>query len=305
MRQPSMEQKYYELLKQRRPLDKAELSHYQSLKRGYQGECQFDVQIGELLGGPTGTLPPNYLCDLTLQQGRVTQVDSLLVTDDVVYQFEIKNYSSDLHWDGKQWQFESGFVLNDDPLVQLSRSSNVVKSLITELGYSIPVEPVLVFVNPDAYVELSSEPALKVLRSFEIRRYLLQLKQRHNQVGDFDSRRLHQLCQDILRCQLSYDTGWRQNRHPGLTDASGTAKPVPVGIVCANCGNLQLQHTKKKVICQCGAQETIMDALRRTVKEAQILEPNFKVCYPDIHCFTAGGVSRATIFRLLKELRKE
>ena len=54
MRQPSMEQNYYELLKQRRPLDKDELSHYQSLKRGYQGECQFDDQVAELLGGPTG-----------------------------------------------------------------------------------------------------------------------------------------------------------------------------------------------------------------------------------------------------------
>ena len=113
-------------MKKRRPSSKDEQTHYQSLKRGYQGECLFDQYVAEI-NGYLKNLPANYLVDLTLKHSRITQIDSLFVTDQTLYLFEIKNYSSDSDWDGELWQLDSGYKLNDDPIVQVNRSVSVIK----------------------------------------------------------------------------------------------------------------------------------------------------------------------------------
>lgn len=125
-------------MKKRRPFSKDEQTHYQGLKRGYQGECLFDQYAAEI-NGYLKNLPANYLVDLTLKHSRITQIDSLFVTDQTLYLFEIKNYSSDIDWDGELWQLDSGYKLNDDPIVQVSRSVSVIKNILQELNYDISV----------------------------------------------------------------------------------------------------------------------------------------------------------------------
>ena len=286
MRNKSEELKYYELLKSRRSLEKEEQSRYLSLLRGYQGECQLDNYIETIIGDTT-----YYIKDLTLHHSRTTQIDSLLMTNDTMYQFEVKNYSSNLVWDGYDWKFDSGFCLSDDPSVQLMRSCNILKALLQELGYKKKLIPILVFINPDTFVDLRSETSVKTLRSYEIRNFLEEIKSSYFAGTSTDRKWKNQICQSLLKCKSE----WRFETPKDID--------VPKGVICSECGNTNLVFTNQLVKCSCGKIERKGDALIRTIKEAQQLLPDFKLKRKNVRDFTEDAFSVSSITRALRKLR--
>ena len=296
-RKKSVQLEYYELLERRRRLDNDEKSWYQSLKRGYEGECLFDDYVDEVLGA----LVLGYLSDLTLKHNRVTQIDSLLVTDEVIFQFEIKNYAMDLTWTHQQWQFGNGHSLNDDPVVQLQRSSSILRNILGELGFeSPPIVPILVFINPDSFVDLKDDCSVKVLRSFELRRFLEELRSCYSSLSRAGSERVNQVCQHILhyQCEPAFS-----NFGHSVRDLENRA-PIPTGIICPVCGNRELEYGGRTITCNCGHSESKNHALKRTIKEAEILEPNFELTYKAINTFIQESLSKSSITRVLRELRR-
>ncbi len=297
-RRKSVQLEYYELLERRRCLDKDEKSWYQSLKRGYEGECLFDDYVDEVLGA----LVTGYLPDLTLKHNRVTQIDSLLVTDEVIFQFEIKNYAMDLTWTHQQWQFGNGHSLNDDPIVQLQRSSSILRNVLEELGFeSPPVVPILVLINPDSFVDLKDDCSVKVLRSFELRRFLEELRFRYSAPSRAGSERVNKICQHILHYQWEPSFS---NFGQSVRDLENRA-PIPTGIICPVCGNRELEYSSHHISCRCGSKEIKKTALLRKINEAQILDPKFELSRKYIEEYVENRVSQATLTRILKEMRKK
>src|SRR5690625_3820261 len=68
--------------------------YYFSLKKGYEGEIQFD------------SLTENLQCDcfilndlLLTSNNNTFQIDSLIITSDTIYLFEVKNHAGDYYYE--------------------------------------------------------------------------------------------------------------------------------------------------------------------------------------------------------------
>lgn len=80
-----------------------EKKNYLNLEKGFQGELQFDVWLEKLSGDKL------ILNDLLLETNNTTfQIDTLLVSQDTVYLFEVKNYQGDFHTEADRWYTISG-----------------------------------------------------------------------------------------------------------------------------------------------------------------------------------------------------
>src|SRR5690554_6810976 len=76
-------------------LGEDEFSKYLSLEKGFTGEKNFDELTGKLTGDWL------ILNDLPIQyQGTKIQIDSLLLSQFNLYQFEVKNFEGDYYLDG-------------------------------------------------------------------------------------------------------------------------------------------------------------------------------------------------------------
>lgn len=88
-----MHLRIYEILSSRMRLDKEDYYYYLNLKKGYEGECRFD--------GLTGKLGAKciILNDLQLEiRCSSLQIDALLICEDKILLYEIKNYAGVHHW---------------------------------------------------------------------------------------------------------------------------------------------------------------------------------------------------------------
>lgn len=82
------------LLDVRMNLSSVEKRYYFNLKKGYEGELQFDSLVEKL------ECDCLVLNDLLLKVNNTTfQIDSLIITADALYFFEIKNYEGDYYYE--------------------------------------------------------------------------------------------------------------------------------------------------------------------------------------------------------------
>src|SRR5690554_2514868 len=97
-----------ESLNNRKTLSSTEKTQYENQMKGYAGEQLFDSYIQEV--HPDGLV----INDLLLStRDTYYRIDSLLITPDHIYLYEVKNYSgSYLYKDGSVFS-ESGHVLQD------------------------------------------------------------------------------------------------------------------------------------------------------------------------------------------------
>src|SRR5699024_7072277 len=77
------------------------------------------------------------------------EMDCLLMQDDMLYLFEIKNYGGDFLYEDGQWFVVHNKKEISDPLAQLQRSEILLKQTLHRLNLNIPVRGYLVFVHPN------------------------------------------------------------------------------------------------------------------------------------------------------------
>ena len=132
----------FEYLDRRMTLPEAERNYYLFLKKGFEGEVIFDTLTENLRGECI------VLNDLLLKSNKTTfQIDTLIITSNKAYFYEVKNYEGDyLYETDKFIKLPKTEVTN--PLNQLRRSETLLKQLILSLGYSLPIEGLVVFINP-------------------------------------------------------------------------------------------------------------------------------------------------------------
>ena len=94
----------------------------QSMTKGYEGELLFDSFTSQLECNCI------ILNDLLLKSGNTTcQIDSMIITSDIVYMYEIKNYHGDYYYDtpkDKFYKIPDYEIIN--PLHQLFRGESLI-----------------------------------------------------------------------------------------------------------------------------------------------------------------------------------
>lgn len=167
-RKKSYELEVLDYLDSRMNLSAKVRQYYFSLKKGYEGERQFDLLIENL---QCDCLILNDL--LLTSNNNDFQIDSLIITPDTIYLFEVKNHDGDYYYDcGKFYTIAHKEIIN--PLHQLDRKETLFRRLLHKHGFNFSISPSVVFIHPE--FTLYQSPINKpIIYPTQIRRYLNRL----------------------------------------------------------------------------------------------------------------------------------
>ena len=129
-------------LNTRMNLSEKDKQHYFNLKKGYKGEILFDSLTEKL------HCECFILNDLLLNLNNSTfQIDSLIISSETIYLFEVKNYEGDYYYESDRLYKKPKFEISN-PLSQLSRSESLLRQLLQNLGFNIPIRCFSRFYQP-------------------------------------------------------------------------------------------------------------------------------------------------------------
>ncbi|MFC0015182.1 MULTISPECIES: nuclease-related domain-containing protein [Allobacillus] len=130
-----------EVLAHRTTLSPKEQSDLVKLKKGFEGERLFDFMLEGL---SKQHLQVNDL--LLTFNGTVFQIDTLLITQDKIFVYEVKNFDGEFIYEQeKYFKYPQQEIQN--PLHQIARSTSLLTQLIRKLGFNWPIQSYVIFVN--------------------------------------------------------------------------------------------------------------------------------------------------------------
>jgi hypothetical protein len=142
-RYESEELKVLKVLNTRVVLSEKEKQYYLNLQKGFEGEVMFDGYLQQI------NMQSYILNDLLLEQNHSHfQIDSMMILQRLSYLFEVKNFEGEYYFEGDTFKTINGNEVKN-PLLQLDRNVSLLRQFFNSLGFKIPIEPYLVFVNPE------------------------------------------------------------------------------------------------------------------------------------------------------------
>lgn len=278
------ELKVYQCLNSRVKLSEKERKHLYNLRKGYEGEVQFDSL--------TSTLQSECLIlnDLLLLQNRNTfQIDTLIIAPDTVYLFETKNFDGDYFYDSDRLYTQippQSEVTN--PLIQLNRTESLLRQLLQNLGCNLPIQALIVFINPK--FTLYQAPINKpFLFPGQIDRYLQRFKLNSPKLNNNHH---------ILANQLS---SLHIQEAPFHLPPNYQFHELRKGCTCIKCGAYEMSVMATKCICNsCGEKEISESLIMRNVRELTMLFPEKKITTNNIFEWCGEVLPKRTISRTLK-----
>ncbi|WP_018931111.1 nuclease-related domain-containing protein [Gracilibacillus lacisalsi] len=277
----------FEYLKRRRSLSKEEIKKYRRLDRGYQGEVLFDQYLERLSS--------NFLLlkDLWLSHhNRAFQLDHILLFHNTLYMFEIKNYPGEFYFQNEQLYLNSGEEI-DNPLIQLRRSKSLLRQLLQQLEWDIPVVAAVVFINPECSLFQTPRNSNIILPT-QINRYLRQFE---NEVPL--NPMMHHVMNHLESIQLEHSP-YEQLPTYHYND-------LKKGIPCTSCDFFMTIVEGKKCRCQnCGQSEFVQTAIISNVEEFMFLFPDERVTSEQIYDWCRLPISLERIrYHLKKHLKSK
>jgi Nuclease-related domain len=270
-------------LNTRMNLSDKDKQHYFNLKKGYEGEIMFDLLTEKL------QCECFILNDLLLKvNNTMFQIDSMIIISETIYFYEVKNYEGDYYFELDRFYKKPKFEINN-PLHQLNRSESLLRQLLSNLGYNIPINASVVFINPE--FTLYQSPLNKpLIFPTQVNRYLKTLNTTPSILN-----RKHKILADKL-ISLHIDNPPFKQLPPYEYDH------LQKGITCSDCSSFSISVEGKNCVCkECGHEEAITNAVMRNVKEFKLLFPNLKITTNVIYEWCTGVVSKKRIRKILEK----
>ena len=266
--------------------DRKDLNKY---RMGHAGELQFDSLIEEL------AVPVVHLKDYRFQMDGPAvdkkvgggpseiQIDNIIIAEDQLYTFEIKNYQYDMeYYEDRPWRFAGGKEIVN-PMNQIDSHRNALSFMMKEFNMRFNLTANLVFIHPEQTIyNLPNHPNIYTRSNLNKRlRYLLKPNRYDYSrfIGLLDSRRIF---------KSAYDS-----------DANVTFDELAGGVFCAVCNNSRLRrvHRDKFVCDECGVFSTQVDILQQLVKELEILNSSWQLSSSKIAKYSGNTFSSSTVRR--------
>lgn len=102
------------------------------------------------------------------------QIDHILIHAHTIFLFEVKNYEGEFYIDNDIWYVKSTKQEIQNPINQLNKSDYLLRQLIKNLGYNIPVKSYLVFVNRE-FTLYQLPPNLPILLRSQLNKFIQHL----------------------------------------------------------------------------------------------------------------------------------
>lgn len=251
--------KVLEFLNLRMKLTTKDKQHYFSQLKGYEGEVIFDSLTEKL------QCECFIVNDLLLEINNTTfQIDSLLILQDGIYLFEVKNLEGDYYYESeKLFKKPNTEIVN--PLHQLSRAESLLRQLLLKLGYTLPIHASIVFINPTftLYQAPLNQP---IIFPTQIKNYLSQLNATPSKLSKWHEKLADQL------------TSLHITESPYKKIPSYNYNQLRKGITCFQCHSFSVSVEKRKCVCHnCSYKESIYHAVLRTINEFQLLFPTERI----------------------------
>lgn len=272
---------YVEALRDRTETFSEQLEEqYNLLKQGYEGEEKFSRILNTFEVAW-------WIHDLQLKNSNQIQYDVLVVTDEEIIQFEVKNFTGDYYYENHKLYRSSGYVAKD-LLNQFEVSNEALKKIVKQYNINRKVKSYIVFINPTFTLHGDLRKRVNILLVSE----LYKLK-------------------DMLSDNFKYEENKRiyeklQSLHqPFLTSHKYFEKvefsKVRGGIRCTNCHKIMnpenMYNVRKYITCaRCNSVHLRNDLIIHALKELYLLkEAPFSI--GEAEKWT--GVSKSTIKRTL------
>lgn len=259
VRNESSEMQILSCLNARMELPESIHQYYFNLQKGYEGEKLFDLLIEKLEANIL------VLNDLLLQVNNTTfQIDSLIITSDTIYLFEVKNYQGDFYYDSDKIYTKSHSEIVN-PLNQLNRSESLLQQLLRNLRLAMPIKSFVIFVHPE--FTLYQSPMNKpFIFPTQLNRFLKALETTSSKL----SRKHYELAEKLLSLHIPDS--------PFSKVPSYNYEQLRKGIVCEKCSSFVDLAEERYCICsRCGHSELVLSSILRSIKEFQLLFPNEKI----------------------------
>lgn len=271
-----------ETLNYRMNLAATEKAKFENQVKGFDGEKQFDFHMSE--SHQSGIV----LNDLVLDyRDTVFQIDALLITNDSVYLYEVKNYTGSYYYKEDSFFTESEYkILN--PLRQVDRSATYLHNVMLRLGYRLPIYPIIVFINPD-FTLYSSIPNKLFLFSNQLPKHLNSLASQNFLIKPDHMELAHQL-------KELHDENYRPDNLPIYR-----LEQLKKVILCPICFSTSHTDTRQNHFCTvCGHKETITTAIERSIKEFKLLFPDHLITTSQMYDWCGERYSKERIRIILK-----
>ncbi len=270
-------------LNTRMKLNEKEVKNYLTMEKGYEDEKKFDemsINISEQC---------TILNDLLLENSNsVFQIDSLFIYDGTIHIINIKNFEGDYMIDGEKWFIVANKKEISNPFLQLNRSESLMRRLLKEIGYNMPIKTHLVFMNPD-FILYQAPLNSSIIFYSQLNRFLNQFKPGN----------AHQHEKHLVLAEKVASLHMKDSPYSNLPEYN--YEQLVKGITCPMCFTFISDVGKEKITCnRCGFQEDFESAILRSIEEYRLLFPERRVTTEDIWEWCKVINSRKTIRRILK-----
>ncbi|MCP3738627.1 nuclease-related domain-containing protein [Rossellomorea sp. BNER] len=282
-RSKSTELQILKTLNTRMSLSNKDKQHYFNLKKGYEGEVIFDLLTEKLQSECF------ILNDLLLKlNNTIFQIDSLIINSEAIYLFEVKNFEGDYYYESDRLYKKPKTEINN-PLNQLIRNESLLRQLLQNLGFTIPIYSSVVFINPE--FTLYQTPLNKpFIFPTQVNRYLEKL----NTIPSKLNRKHKRLADKLISLHIKDS--------PFKLLPPYDYDQLQKGLPCVKCTSFTISIEGKKCVCkECGHEEIVATAVMRNVKEFKLLFPNRKITTNVIHEWCKEVKSKKRIRTILKK----
>ncbi|WP_251636879.1 nuclease-related domain-containing protein [Sporosarcina sp. NCCP-2716] len=271
-----------QLLDSRMAIPEAESRRFQNLKKGIEGEKRFDsltetIQNGVLL-----------LRDLCLEyQHSIFQIDTLMISEKKIYLFEVKNYEGEYVFENGEFRVLASGQEILNPLHQLNRSVTLLRSLLNSLGFQIPIQGYLAFVNDQFTLYQAPAEGLILLPS-QLKRFMAHIDRTPSIL---DSRH-GKIAERLRERHLPNPPNERLPKYEYIQ--------LRKGILCRDCRSFMERKGAQLVTCAtCETAESAEHSVLRSVGEFVRLFPDKRITTGLIQDWCRIIDSRKSIRRVL------
>lgn len=268
----------------RKDLSEKEKSHYNYLKKGYEGEMKFD-QMSECLEEERYILQ-----DLLLEvNNSYFQIDTLIISQVNIHLIDIKNFEGNCYLeDDKLFSMTSGREYKN-PVIQLKRSTTLFRQLLQKLKLNFLVEGSVIFINSEftLYQAPMDQP---IVLPTQVKQFLKDMNKVPSKLNDSHKK----LGQTLLSLH--------QTKSPYYTPPTYKYGEMRKGPYCKICDSFDVFIKNFHLVCEnCDCHEKIEDAILRFIKEFSFLFPDMKITTKSIREWCQMNLSDKTYYRVLKK----
>lgn len=280
-RSKSNELKYLEALSIRAQLTETESKTLNRLQKGFEGEKRYDKIFDE-----AGHDKISIFRDIWIKADKsLTQIDSLIVSDDVVVINEIKNYSGQYTYENNVWHV-GNIQISDDPIIQSKRASSKLIKIFRENHTNVTVDSNVIFPNPYFILTTNDEFCnASVIKRDRLKIYMRSLNRLSS---GRDSHEVVQLIESYSVPEPLHRTDTEFSR-------------LKTGRYCVHCNAYELDSYRGFTICRnCHGRMSNKLHVLTAVRDFQLLFHNGQITTAVIQKILNGEISYSTIQRNLR-----